>query len=105
MSSLGSGLLLMGLCILYDITGHLLMSNIKASVAYVYEQGIYNVPLMASIGMICVGLAIKSALYPFHTWLADAYGYSTVSSAAILSSLVYRRYTLLLIKSFPRCRI
>ncbi len=102
MSALGSGLLLMGLCILYDITGHLLMSNIKASVAYVYAQGTYNVPLIASIGMICVGLAIKSALYPFHTWLPDAYGYSTVSSAAILSSLVSKGYIFLLIKIFYR---
>lgn len=102
MSSLGSGLLLMGLCILYDITGHLLMSNIRESVALVYAQGIYNVPLIASIGMICVGLAIKSALYPFHTWLPDAYGYSTVSSAAILSSLVSKGYIFLLIKIFYR---
>lgn len=102
MSSLGSGLLLMGLCILYDITGHLLMSNIKESVAYVYAQGTYNIPLVASIGMICVGLAIKSALYPFHTWLPDAYGYSTVSSAAILSSLVSKGYIFLLIKIFFR---
>lgn len=102
MSSLGSGLLLMGLCILYDITGHLLMSSIRESVAAVYAQGIYNVPLVASIGMICVGLAIKSALYPFHTWLPDAYGYSTVSSAAILSSLVSKGYIFLLIKIFYR---
>ncbi len=78
------------------------MSNIKASVAYVYAQGTYNVPLIASIGMICVGLAIKSALYPFHTWLPDAYGYSTVSSAAILSSLVSKGYIFLLIKIFYR---
>lgn len=102
MSSLGSGLLLMGLCVLYDITGHLLMSNIKESIAYVYAQGTYNIPLVASIGMICVGLAIKSALYPFHTWLPDAYGYSTVSSAAILSSLVSKGYIFLLIKIFFR---
>lgn len=102
MSSLGSGLLLMGLCMLYDITGHLLMSNIKESVALAYVQGTYNVPLVASIGMICVGLAIKSALYPFHTWLPDAYGYSTVSSAAILSSLVSKGYIFLLIKIFYR---
>lgn len=102
MSSLGSGLLLMGLCILYDITGHLLMSNIKESIALVYAQGTYNVPLVASIGMVCVGLAIKSALYPFHTWLPDAYGYSTVSSAAILSSLVSKGYIFLLIKIFYR---
>jgi multicomponent Na+:H+ antiporter subunit D len=102
MSSLGSGLLLMGLCILYDITGHLLMSNIKESIAYVYSQGTYNIPLAAAICMVCVGLAIKSALYPFHTWLPDAYGYSTVSSAAILSSLVSKGYIFLLIKIFYR---
>lgn len=102
MSLLGSGLLLLGLCILYDITGHLLMSNIKESVALVYAEGTYTVPLVASIGMICVGLAIKSALYPFHTWLPDTYGYSTVSSAAILSSLVSKGYIFLLIKIFYR---
>ena len=102
MASLGSGLLLMGLCVLYDITGHLLMSNIKSSIAYVYAQGIYNIPLIASIGMVVVGLAIKSALYPFHTWLPDAYGYSTASSAAILSSLVSKGYIFLLIKIFFR---
>lgn len=32
MSLLGSGLLLLGLCFLYDLTGHLLMSNIQESV-------------------------------------------------------------------------
>lgn len=102
MASLGSGLLLMGLCILYDITGHLLMSNIKDSIAYVYAQGTYSVPLIASIGMVVVGLAIKSALYPFHTWMPDAYGYSTALSAAILSSLVSKGYIFLLIKIFFR---
>jgi multicomponent Na+:H+ antiporter subunit D len=102
MASLGSGLLLLGLCILYDITGHLLMSSIKQSILYVYAQGTYNIPLIASIGMVVVGLAIKSALYPFHTWLPDAYGYSTVSSAAILSSLVSKGYIFLLIKIFFR---
>lgn len=102
MAQLGSGLLLMGLCILYDITGHLLMSNIKESVALVYAEGTYNIPLIASIAMICVGLAIKSALYPFHTWLPNAYGNATVSSAAILSSLVSKGYIFLLIKIFYR---
>lgn len=102
MSLLGSGLLLMGLCVLYDITGHLLMSNIKESVARIYADGTYSVPLVISIGIICAGLAIKSALYPFHTWLPNAYGYSTVSSAAILSALVSKGYIFLLIKIFYR---
>ena len=49
-----------------------------------------------------VGLAIKSALFPFHAWLPDAYGYSTISSAAILSSLASKGYIFLLIKIIYR---
>ncbi len=102
MSLLGSGLFLMGLCTLYDLTGHLLMSNIRESVVQLMEQGAYAVPLTVTIGLISAGLAIKSALYPFHTWLPDAYGYSTVSSAAMLSSLVSKGYIFLLIKIIYR---
>ncbi|MBQ5674509.1 MAG: sodium:proton antiporter [Lachnospiraceae bacterium] len=102
MSALGSGLLLLGLCILYDCTGHLLMSNIKESIALVVANGEYQIPLLVAIGFICVGLAIKSALFPFHSWLPDTYGYSTVTSAAILSSLVSKGYIFLLIKIIYR---
>ncbi len=102
MSLLGSGLLLMGICMLYDLTGHLLMSNIQESMARIMASGTYRIPMLIAIGIITVGLAIKSALFPFHAWLPDAYGYSTVSSAAILSSLVSKGYIFLLIKIFYR---
>jgi multicomponent Na+:H+ antiporter subunit D len=102
MSLLGSGLLLMGLCMLYDLTGHLLMSNIQQEIGELMAAGAYRIPMLIAIGIMTVGLAIKSALFPFHAWLPDAYGYSTVSSAAILSSLVSKGYIFLLIKIFYR---
>ncbi|MDE5933019.1 MAG: sodium:proton antiporter, partial [Lachnospiraceae bacterium] len=102
MSLLGSGLLLLGLCFLYSLTGHLLMSNIKEQAVLLYASGEYHIPLLVSICLMSVGIAIKSALYPFHTWLPDAYGYSTLSSAAILSSLVSKGYIFLLVKIFYR---
>ncbi|MBQ3515791.1 MAG: sodium:proton antiporter [Lachnospiraceae bacterium] len=102
MSLLGSGLFLIGICILYDLTGHLLMSNIQQSVAGLVANGEYQIPLVMAIALLCVGLAIKSALYPFHSWLPDAYGYSTVSSAAMLSSLVSKGYIFLVIKIIYR---
>lgn len=98
MSLLGSGMLLLGICFLYDLTGHLLMSNIKEEVAALHVAGAYRIPLLVSVSLMSVGLAIKSALFPFHAWLPDAYGYSTVSSAAILSSLVSKGYIFLLVK-------
>ncbi len=102
MSLLGSGLLLMGICMLYDLTGHLLMSNISGEIAVLVSLGEYRVPLLVAIALMSVGLAIKSALFPFHAWLPDAYGYSTVSSAAILSSLVSKGYIFLLMKIIYR---
>lgn len=102
MSLLGSGLLLLGICFLYDLTGHLLMSNIQEQVAILQKTGDYHIPLLVALCLMSVGLAIKSALYPFHTWLPDAYGYSTLSSSAILSSLVSKGYIFLLIKIFYR---
>lgn len=78
------------------------MSNIQEAVAILGRTGEYHIPLLVSVGLMSVGLAIKSALYPFHGWLPDAYGYSTVSSAAILSSLVSKGYIFLLVKIFYR---
>ena len=102
MSLLGSGLFLIGLCMLYDMTGHLLMSYIQISVREIAGNGTYMIPLLVTIALMVVGLAIKSALFPFHAWLPDAYGYSTVSSAAMLSSLVSKGYIFLLIKIIYR---
>ena len=102
MSLIGSGLILIGLSMLYGITGHLLMSNIHESVIQINANGQYTIPLTVIIVFICVGLAIKSALFPFHSWLPDAYSYGTAASSAILSSLVSQSYIFLLIKIFYR---
>lgn len=102
MSLLGSGLLLLGICHLYAVTGHLLMSNIAQQVQILAATYQYHTTLMVALGLMSVGLAIKSALYPFHAWLPDAYGYSTLSSSAILSSLVSKGYIFLLLKILYR---
>jgi formate hydrogenlyase subunit 3/multisubunit Na+/H+ antiporter MnhD subunit len=102
MSLIGSGLFLIGLAMLYDITGHLLMENVHTALAGLIEKGAYGIPILVIICFITVGLAIKSGLYPFHSWMPDAYGYSTVSSSAILSSLVSKSYIILLLKIFYR---
>lgn len=102
MSLIGSGLFLIGLAMLYDITGHLLMENAHEAMERLVQAGAYGIPLLVIISFITVGLAIKSGLYPFHSWMPDAYGHSTISSSSILSSLVSKSYIILLIKIFYR---
>ena len=83
MSLVGSGLFLIGLTLLYSITGHLLMSPAKVVLEQIIAEHSYQVPLMVIIILVTVGLGIKSGLYPFHTWIPDAYGYTTPSASTL----------------------
>ena len=98
----GSGLFLFGVVLLYDMTGHLLMEPLGASVRGLYASGAYHRPLVICVALVSVGLAVKSALFPFHTWAPDAYSNGTPASNAILSSLVSKGYILLLLKIYSR---
>lgn len=102
MSQLGSGLFLIGLSLLYDVTGHLLMSPAKESVELLIDAGSYRIPMLVIMAVISVGLAIKSGLYPFHYWIPDTYGYATPTGSAVLSGLVSKGYIFLLMKIFYR---
>ena len=102
MNLIGSGLFLLGVIFLYDITGHLLMENIGDAVKHIAATGEYRQPLIVVVALITIGLSIKSALFPFHTWVPDAYGFSTPTSQAVLSSLVSKGYIFLLIKIMYR---
>ena len=97
-SLIGSGLFLLGVILLYGITGHLLMPNLLGSVKALWVSGHYRLPLLSSAALITIGLGVKSGLFPFHYWMPDTYGAATASSSAILSGLVSKGYIFFLIK-------
>lgn len=99
---MGSGLFLLGVVLIYNMTGELLMVSIREKIDILTRTGEYNTPLTVTVGLLTVGLAIKSALFPFHTWVPDAYANGTPSSGAVLSSLVSKGYIFLLIKIYVR---
>ena len=102
-SLLGSGLFLIGIVLMYDLTGHLLMQNMRDSVELLVSEGQFIIPLTVAISLMTLGMAIKSGLFPFHFWVPDTYGYSTPASGSILSGLVSKGYILILIKIY--CRV
>ena len=102
MNLLGSGLFLLGLSMLYCLTGHLLFPQLSQSVKGLLAEGKYLVPLYLSFILMTVGIGCKSALYPFHTWLPNAYASATATSSALLSSVISKVYIFLLIKIFFR---
>ncbi len=103
LSCVGSGLFLMGVTLLYGITGHLLMPGLDTAVAALAASGNYWLPLLVSVALMVLALAIKSALFPFHGWLPNAYSSATTSASALQSGLVSKGYVILLMKMI--CRI
>lgn len=103
MMLLGSGLFLLGVIILYSITGQLLMPNIGSAIQNIIAANEYTRPLLCVVGLVCLGLSVKSAVFPFHTMLPGAHSVATTTSSAVLSGLVLKGYIFLLIKCI--CRV
>ena len=99
---LGSGLFLLGVVLLYNLTGHLLMVPMQETIAEMVRDPEIVPVLTMAIGILTIGLSIKSGLFPFHFWMPDTYGWATPTSASLLSSLVSKAYIFLLIKIYYR---
>lgn len=98
----GSGLLLLGISMLYGITGHLLMEPLAVAIRNIVETGKYSEPLTVVVALITTGLAIKSAMFPFHVWAPDTYAFAPPLSSAILSGIISKAYIFVMIKFFYR---
>ena len=83
--TIGASLYLLGVGYLYISTGSLNMADLAGLLP---EVG-YDTPLvLTAFGLIVVGLGVKTALFPLHTWQPDAYAESPNSVAAYISALV-----------------
>ena len=101
MNLLGSGLFLLGIVLLYNLTGHLLMVPMREAVSSILTEDGAR-PLTFALIILTIGLGLKSGLFPFYFWMPDAYGSATPTSAAILSALVSKSYIFLLFKIYYR---
>lgn len=101
-SCVGSGLFLMGITLLYTCTGQLLMPGMDQAVQALAATGTYRVPLLIAVALVTMGLAIKSALFPFYGWLPNAYASATTSGSAVQAGLISKGYVILLIKLIYR---
>lgn len=102
MNLLGSGLFLLGVVLMYSLTGHLLMVPMHEAVEEIAAGG-GKLPLTFAMTIMTIGLGIKSGLFPSYFWMPDTYGNATPSGAAILSALVSKGYIFLLLKII--CRV
>ena len=72
MGTIGATFYLIGVGLIYLMTGTLNMADMAARLPEVADQK----PVLAAVGFITVGLALKAAVFPMHVWLPNAYTYA-----------------------------
>jgi multicomponent Na+:H+ antiporter subunit D len=82
MGTIGATFFVIGLGLLYMATGTLNMADIAERIA---DQG-SNRTVRAAFAFIVVGVGLKVAVYPLHTWLPNAYTYAPSAVTAFLAA-------------------
>lgn len=70
--TIGATFILIGVGLLYMMTGTLNIADIASKFDSVADTR----PIRAAVGFLIVGIAIKLAMFPFHVWLPNAYSYA-----------------------------
>ena len=90
MGSIGACFYLLGVGFLYAVTGSLNMLDIQRILPLV---GYTNKMVQAAFILILVGLSIKMAFFPLHTWLPDAHAFAPSEISAMLSGIIIETST------------
>ena len=69
MGTIGATFYLIGVGLVYMMTGTLNFADMEARIAEVADQR----PILVAAGFVTVGLALKAAVFPLHVWLPNAY--------------------------------
>lgn len=83
--TVGASLYLLGVGYAYVATGTLDMATLGERVVAADGGGTL---LVTAFALMAVGLGVKAALYPLHTWKPDAYATAPTGITALLSALV-----------------
>lgn len=81
---LSSALILIGIGLLYGVTGTLNLAHLASQL----EQSGPSGPAQFALGLFLCGFGVKAAVVPFHAWLPDAYPAAPAPISALLSGVV-----------------
>jgi len=80
--AVGSGLFLLGIGLLYGLTGTLNMADIAARIG-----SVGSVPAFVAMALMIAGLGVEAAIFPLNAWLPDAHSSAPSTISAILSGI------------------
>lgn len=82
--SLGTGFILLGIVLLYAMTGTLNMADLSMRMSVLSAEG-YSLTALISLGLLTVGFGMKVGMIPFHAWLPDAYQSAPIPVTTVMA--------------------
>jgi multicomponent Na+:H+ antiporter subunit D len=81
LGTIGGTFVLIGIGLLYQVTGTLNLADLSARIANEYDHRTVHV----AFAFLAVGAAIKLAVFPLHQWLPNAYATAPTAVSAFLA--------------------
>lgn len=82
MGTVGATMYVIGVGLLYTITGTLNLIDLAERLAPILDTP----PAIAGMAFIVVGLSLKIALFPLHLWLPNAYAFAPSATTAFIAA-------------------
>ncbi|MBT8114656.1 MAG: hypothetical protein KJP04_04720, partial [Arenicella sp.] len=82
MGTIGATFYLIGIGLIYMMTGTLNLADMELRIQDVTDLR----PILVAAGFITIGLALKAAVFPLHLWLPNAYTYAPHVVTAFLAA-------------------
>ncbi|MGB5336907.1 MAG: monovalent cation/H+ antiporter subunit D family protein [Woeseiaceae bacterium] len=82
MGTIGATFYLIGIGLIYLMTGTLNLADMELRINEVADQK----PILVAAGFITIGLALKAAVFPLHVWLPNAYTYAPNAVTVFLAA-------------------
>ena len=82
MGTIGATFLVIGIGLLYLMTGTLNLADMRVRLAGLGDTR----PVLTALAFITVGMSLKLALFPLHQWLPNAYCYAPSAVSAFIAA-------------------
>ena len=91
LGTIGASFILVGVGFLYQVTGTLNMVDMAEHLDAIYltwatSEPQYQKTVLTGFAFLFVGVSLKLALFPLHTWLPNAYTYAPAAVSALLAA-------------------
>jgi multicomponent Na+:H+ antiporter subunit D len=98
MGTIGATFYVIGVGLLYLLTGSLNMVDIAARLGPVWAEN--SRAIVAALAFVTVGISLKLALFPLHVWLPNAYAYAPSWVTTFLSATATKVAIYLLVRFY-----